>query len=70
MSVTVAQLIANTREMMDAANSDRWTDPKILDRLAKDYPGVLVVAVDAQHDVADQARGDVVAMIRKFIEQI
>lgn len=26
MSYTVAQLIANTREMMDATNSDRWTD--------------------------------------------
>ena len=56
--------------LLRGAKSDRWTDPKILERLAKDYPGVLVVAVDAQHDVADQARGDVVAMIRKFIEQI
>ena len=26
MSYSVTQLIANTREMMDATNSDRWND--------------------------------------------
>ena len=52
------------------AKSDRWKDPKVLERLVRDYPDVLVVAVDAQHDVADQARGEVIANVRKFIERI
>jgi pimeloyl-ACP methyl ester carboxylesterase len=52
------------------AKSDRWKDPKPLERLAKEFPHVLVIAVDAQHDVAGQAPKEVIAMVRKFIEQI
>lgn len=52
------------------AKSDRWKDPRPLERLAQEFPHVLVIAVDAQHDVAGQAPGEVIAMTRKFIERI
>ena len=52
------------------AKSDRWKDPRPLERLAQEFPHVLVIAVDAQHDVAGQAPAEVIAMTRKFIERI
>ena len=51
-------------------SSDRWKDPRPLERLAQEFPHVLVIAVDAQHDVAGQAPAEVIAMTRKFIERI
>lgn len=45
MSYTVTQLIANTREMMDAANSSRWDDTFIRTVLgivhSREYSGIL-----------------------------
>ena len=45
MSYTVSQLIANTREMMDAANSSRWTDAFITTVLgivhSREYSSIL-----------------------------
>ena len=47
--------------------SDRMNDPKILERLAKDFPKLTVLTVDSQHDVADQAPEALIAHVRKFI---
>ncbi len=52
------------------AKSDRWKDPKILERIAREFPKLVMNTVDAQHDVADQAPGAVIAHVRKFIENI
>ena len=45
MAYTVSQLITNTREMMDAANSTRWTDAFITTVLgivhSREYSGIL-----------------------------
>lgn len=45
MSYTVSQLVTNTREMMDAANSSRWTDAFITTVLgivqSREYSGIL-----------------------------
>ncbi len=52
------------------ARSDRWKDPKVLERLEREYPKLLMVVVDSQHDVADQAPGAVIARVREFISNI
>ncbi len=45
--------------------SDRYT-PEIIARISRDHPSIEWAAVDAQHDIADQAPRDLVAAIRKF----
>ena len=50
--------------------SDRWKDPKILERLAREFPKIVINTVDAQHDVADQAPAALIAHVRRFIDAI
>jgi esterase len=45
--------------------SDRYT-PEIIARISRDYPSVEWATVNSQHDVADQAPQELVAVIRKF----
>jgi pimeloyl-ACP methyl ester carboxylesterase len=48
------------------ARSDRYP-AEIMARFARDFPQIAWASVNSQHDVAYQARADVVAAIRKFV---
>jgi pimeloyl-ACP methyl ester carboxylesterase len=47
--------------------SDRWANPTILDRLARDHANIPIVTVDSQHDVPDQAPEAFIAHVRSFV---
>jgi pimeloyl-ACP methyl ester carboxylesterase len=47
--------------------SDRWANPTILERLARDHANIPIVTVDSQHDVPDQAPEAFIAHVRSFV---
>jgi pimeloyl-ACP methyl ester carboxylesterase len=51
--------------IVHGTRSDRWP-PEMIARVQRDYPHFAWAAADAQHDVAYQARDQLVAALRKF----
>jgi esterase len=47
--------------------SDRWDNPTILERLARDHANIPIVTVNSQHDVPDQAPQEFIAHVHNFV---